>query len=98
MKAIFTHNNAYDTILLANGTAMMVDAETFKDFINIPELSVWDGDQDWTEHGEDIMLAASAYGKIVACYDDKDKFVIFDDNLLQDRNFFYLGDSPLKKS
>lgn len=90
-KAILTTNNAYDTILLDNGTTMTVTHELFKDFISSePEIDFWQGVEYWEEHGDTVEEAAEAYGETVAYYDDDNNFVIVDKELWQNRYDFYI--------
>jgi len=67
MIAIFTHNNAYDSILLNdnNPTWMDVDTDIFKDFSNDLELDNWSGDKYWDEEGNTIQEAAKSFGEII---------------------------------
>jgi hypothetical protein len=97
MDAIYTHNNAYDTIVLSNGGAMTVTKGVFVDFIN-PDtgnsIQYWDGDEHWDGmQAESITIteAAEAYGEIIACYENG-KLIVVDFLLWKERKEFYLGE------
>lgn len=67
VQAILTSNNAYDTVLLANGTSMMVTGAVFADLVSDTlDINNWSGNDDWSEHGDDVTTAADAYGDVVA--------------------------------
>ena len=74
MDAVFTHNNAYDTILVANAAkpALSVEPGLFREFVDDPgDWGDWGSPDNWAEHGDTIGEAAPKYGEIVAYYDDR---------------------------
>ncbi len=89
VQAILTSNNAYDTVLLANGTSMMVTSAVFADLVSDAlEIGNWDGNKDWSEHGDDVTTAAVAYGDVVAQVVDG-QLVIVDEVKFNERKAFY---------
>lgn len=91
MDAVFVHNNAYDTILVANGAqpALAVDPDTFRAFAEQPgDWSNWGSPESWAEHGDTIGEAAVRYGQIVAYYDGQTLEVV-DPRLWAGRRRFY---------
>lgn len=92
MKAAFTHNNAYDAILLSNGTITEdVTKEVFADFAKQPDLDNWQGTGDWEEYGDDVKSAASSFGDLVAYYNEKNELVIVNSHRWEERKEFYSG-------
>ena len=72
-KAILATNNAYDTILLANGTALTVTASVLTDFLSDGlDIDNWHGTESWSEHRDDIASAAVAYGEAIATVEADD--------------------------
>ena len=74
MDAVLVHNNAYDTILVANAAqpALSVDPDVFRAFAEEPgDWGNWGSPESWAEHGDTIGEAAPKYGEIVAYYDDR---------------------------
>lgn len=90
-KAIFTHNNAYDHILLSNGTCFKSVEKSDLLFFLSPDETIdnWDGNESWVDHGETMEAAAIAYGEVVAIITDDYKLQVEDQNLLENRMMFY---------
>ena len=91
MKAMFIHNNAYDTILLNNGTCFKSVEKKDLEFLLNPneELDNWDGDESWTDHSDTMLNAAEAYGDVVVMVDDDYKLEVCDSEVWQRRIEFY---------
>lgn len=91
ITAVFTTNNAYDSILVVHGSVFQVTPEIFKNFIN-PDVNFgyWDSPEDWRDAHDDIKIAAKDYGDIVA-YNQRGKFVVVDQDRWNERREFYLG-------
>jgi hypothetical protein len=89
VQAILTTNNAYDTVILADGTAMEVTAQVFEDLTSDAlDINNWSGTGDWSEHGEDVATAAQAYGDVVAQVIDG-QLVVVDADKFAERKAFY---------
>lgn len=88
-NAILTTNNAYDMVLLADGTALEVTSEVFADLTSDAlDINNWSGNDDWSEHGDDVTTAAVAYGDVVAQVVNG-KLVIVDADKFAERKAFY---------
>jgi len=91
MDAVLTHNNAYDTILVANAAkpALSVEPGLFREFVDDPgDWRDWSNPDNWAEHGDTIGEAAPKYGKIVAYYDDR-VLTVVDQARWDERKMFY---------
>ncbi len=97
MKAIFTHNNAYDSIILENGTVAIVDTNLFMEFADISsekDFENWDGTEYWDGmQAESITIeeAANAYGETVAYYKDNKNLIVTNAERWNERTEFYIG-------
>lgn len=91
MKAVFVHSNAYDVVLLENGTVLEVDQYVFGDFINEPEFGNWHGNENWDDQYRTIREAAENYGDIVAYYSNDNKLIVYNESRWNERKEFYLG-------
>jgi len=91
ISAILVTNNAYDAVILADGTACMVSDSVFKDFLNEQDgFSSWQSPDDWRQEGsKNIVEAADTYGEWVVWYDKEGKLHIEDDFKWEERKLFY---------
>lgn len=89
VQAILTTNNAYDSILLADGTALQVTQRTFREFLAAgDDILTWNGNEDWCEHTDNIETAAQAFGNVLATITDGE-LVIVDAEQWTQRLAFY---------
>ena len=97
-KAIYVSTNAYDAVLLDNGTFLIVDQKVWTHFWeaekNGDDFSNWNGfSLDLDEGGYDgedwLWVAAEEMGDIVAYYDDARELIIYDQRLLSARKDFW---------
>lgn len=91
VDAILVHSNAYDTVLVSNGTqpALSVDPDVFRAFAEEPgDWGNWGSPESWAEHGDTIGEAAPKYGQIVAYYDGRELTVV-DQARWDERRRFY---------
>lgn len=89
MKAMFIHNNAYDTILVNNGYSLMVEDELREFIVPNMDFDNWASPDTWEEHGDIMELASSAYGETVAYVDDNGKLIVVNEKLWESRLEFY---------
>ncbi len=94
-QAIYIHTNAYDTVLLQNGTHALVGRDVkFHDFLDAgPEdRDEWNGSALWDDFAKTIGEAAdilvSEGAKLLAYYEN-DALVIADEKRWQERCEFY---------
>ena len=74
IQAIYVHNNGFDTVVVRDGTALMVTREVVQHFLeaqhNGDDFSEWHGTMDWPTDLHDIWEVAEAFGDVVAYYED----------------------------
>gem|GEM_PF-3117345 len=97
-QAIFLHTNAYDAILLPNGTFKLVDRDTFIEF-GEAQLSIgpynwdeWKGTESWTDFAATMEGAAEkmiADGAEQVAYYEDGQMVIENEKRLAERCEFY---------
>lgn len=93
INAVYITNNAFDAVLLQDGTYIEVDKEVFSDYISptvIEWLSNWHGTESWEDINKNIEMAAEELGEILAYYQD-DKLVISDQDQFNQRKDFFLS-------
>ena len=91
VDAVFTVNNAYDTVLVNNAiqATLIVDPDIFKAFADGTDNWVdWRGEDHWAEHGDTIMQAATACGTVVALWLDGE-LVVAEPKVWAERREFY---------
>ncbi len=80
-NAILINTNAYDGILLPNGTWIEVDEKVMYDFINAEkendDFSNWDGPNRWDDYAETLENAINDGMQVISYYEDG-KMVIVD--------------------
>ncbi|QHZ51210.1 hypothetical protein [Paenibacillus larvae] len=94
INAIYVTNNAYDAILLKNGTFLQVTAEVFADYINTEAINLdeWNGNELWDDWAADLETAAQGTGEIMAYYNTQNELIIVDKDLFEERREFFLGE------
>ncbi|MDT2293275.1 hypothetical protein [Paenibacillus larvae] len=92
-NAIYASNNAYDAILLNNGTFIQVTAEVFADYINTEAINLdeWNGGELWDDWAADLETAAQGTGEILAYYEGN-QLIIVDEAGFEERKKFTLGE------
>lgn len=67
IDAIITTNNAYDTVLLKNGSALQLTPSAFHDLTSASlDIDNWSGREYWTDQAATITDAAPLYGQTIA--------------------------------
>ncbi|MDQ0414570.1 helix-turn-helix domain-containing protein [Mesobacillus stamsii] len=81
-------NNAYDAIVLANGTFMEVTSGVLAEYLDSEnvEIEEWVGKEDW--ESDDIESFAKKFGDIIAYYQNNE-LVVVNHELLQERKQFH---------
>lgn len=90
-NGILVTNNAYDAIVLANGTYINVTSEVFKDFLDSKNIDLdnWNGESIWGEiENESLEEAARNIGEIIAYYEDR-QLIVTDEEGMENRKEFY---------
>lgn len=91
INAVFTHNNAHDSILVANNSNpafIQCTPKTIQEFIRGDSFDNWDSPNFWDEYNSDILLAADNYGETVAYWQDG-TLVILNEKHWDERLEFY---------
>lgn len=93
INAMYVTNNAYDAILLTNGTFIQVTAEVFADYINTENINLedWNGNELWDDWAPDLETAAAGTGEILAYYQGNE-LIIVDEAGFEERKKFTLGE------
>lgn len=93
-NGLFVTNNAFDAVVLANGTYLEVNKQVMKDYLDTANIDIGDwvggAGNDWV--GEDVETAAKELGTVIAYYED-DKLVVVDEELMAERKDFHLDDT-----
>lgn len=92
-NAIYVSNNAYDAILLKNGTFLQVTSKIFADYINTEAINLdnWNGNELWDDWAADLETAAKGTGEILA-YHQGNQLIIIDEAGFEERREFFLGE------
>lgn len=89
-NGFFVTNNAFDAVVLANGTYLEVNKKVMRDYLDTANIDLddWVGGagNDW--EGDNIEAAAKGLGTVIAYYED-DKLVIVDSGELESRKEFH---------
>lgn len=94
-QAVFIHTNAYDAILVPNGTMIDVTPDIFRDFISAgpdTDWTHWNGPNRWDDECETLDETAEKMRDSVVAYFEDGKLIIADPRRWEDRREFYLGE------
>ncbi|MCY9511416.1 hypothetical protein M5W68_21600 [Paenibacillus larvae] len=92
IDGIYVTNNAYDAIMLKNGTFLQVTSKIFAEYINKAiNLNDWDGDEFWDDWAANLETAAEGTGDVLAYYQGNE-MVIVDAAGFEKRREFFLGE------
>jgi hypothetical protein len=93
-QAIYVTTNAYDAVMLADGSWMHVDPQVMADFIaaqtNGDDFTNWSGDNRWDDFAE-TLEAAVDQGEMLAYYENG-KLVVLDTKYFNERIEFNSDD------